>query len=63
MKVPSGGNAYDWFFAAVAHARLGERDKARALCEEAIAWTAEHAPGDEELRRFREEAAELLGAK
>ncbi len=60
MGLREGGNALDWYFAAMAHARLGNPEKARAFYECALAWTKEHAPDDPELRRFGEEAAALI---
>ncbi len=50
------------FFLAMAHWQLGERDKARQRFREAVAWTENCRPRDEELRRLRAEAAQLLGA-
>jgi tetratricopeptide (TPR) repeat protein/tRNA A-37 threonylcarbamoyl transferase component Bud32 len=55
-----GGDAYDWFFLALARWRSGERDEARRLYDRAFAWMASHGPDDEELRRFRAEAEETL---
>jgi superkiller protein 3 len=63
MRLNGGGVACDWYFAAMAHARLGEAEKARALYDRAVAWTREHAPDDAELRRFRDEAAGVLGLR
>lgn len=63
MSLRDGGDAYDWFFAAMAKWHLGNRDDARALYDRAAAWAGEHAPKDEDLRRFRDEAAKLLGVK
>jgi superkiller protein 3 len=58
---PKGGDAYQWFFLAMAHWRLGEKDKAREWYDRAIEWTDKYRPKNEDLRRFRAEAAELLG--
>ena len=44
----------------VAHARLGERDKAHQWYDRAVQWMDKNQPKNEELRRFRVEAAELL---
>jgi len=63
MRLEGGGNGCDWFVAAMAHARLGERKEARTLFDRAVAWTKEHAPDDPELRRFREEAEGVLAAR
>jgi len=60
MERGDGSDAYDWYFAAMAHWRLGHQDEARALCARANVWTDEHRPGDRQLRRFRAEAEELI---
>jgi tetratricopeptide (TPR) repeat protein len=54
----TGHNA---IFLAMAHWRLGQRAKAHDYYRQVIEWMDESQPGDEELRRFRAEAAELLG--
>ena len=58
-----GGDAIDWFFLAMAHERLGHKDEARTWYDRAAAWMDKNQPKNEELRRFRTEAAELLGIK
>src|SRR5262249_30292119 len=45
-----GGDAYDWFFLALARWRRGERGEARRLYDRAVAWMASHSPDNEELR-------------
>jgi uncharacterized protein HemY len=60
MELSKGGDSFDWFFLAMAHWRLGEKDKARAWYDRAVQWTDKNQPANEELRRFRAEAAELL---
>jgi tetratricopeptide (TPR) repeat protein len=49
------------FFLAMAHWQLGDRDQARAWYDKAVAWMDQYAPRDEQLLRFRAEAAALLG--
>jgi tetratricopeptide (TPR) repeat protein len=61
MELRSGGDAFDWFFLAMAHWQLGHKDEARKWYDKAIQWMEQNKPADEELRRFRAEAAELLG--
>jgi uncharacterized protein HemY len=56
-----GGDSFDFFFLALAHARLGQTDRARHWYDEAVDWMDRHRPDDEQLCRFRAEAAELLG--
>lgn len=59
-SVALGGDACDWFFVAMAKQRLG-KDDARAAYDKAVALMERHEPDDEELKRFRAEAKELLG--
>ncbi|MBW2281256.1 MAG: rhomboid family intramembrane serine protease, partial [Deltaproteobacteria bacterium] len=59
MDLPDGGDAYDWFFVAMARHRLG-KDDAREWYDKAVAWAYEHEPDDEELQRFRAEAEDVL---
>jgi tetratricopeptide (TPR) repeat protein len=60
---PKGGNAAQWFFLAMAHWQLGEKDKAREWYYRGVEWTAKHDPRWDLLQRFRAEAAALLGLK
>jgi uncharacterized protein HemY len=56
-----GGESPDLlFFLAMAHARLGDKEKARQLYDKAVAGMDKNKP-QEELRHFRAEAAALLG--
>ena len=60
MELRSGGDAYDWFFLAMAHQHLGESEKAIGFHRRAEAWADENGSGDDELRRVREEARGLM---
>ena len=51
----SGGSGYDDLLLALAHARLGDGDRARAHLDRADAWIAAHAPGHPGLARLRAE--------
>jgi hypothetical protein len=62
VDLRKGGDSFDFFFLAMAHWQLAERDAARNWYEKSIAWMKEHGSNDKELRRFRDEAAELLDA-
>jgi tetratricopeptide (TPR) repeat protein len=55
-----GHHSFNWFFLAMARWRRGERDEARRLYDLADRWMAKVMPKNEELRRFRAEAANLL---
>jgi WD40 repeat protein len=61
MELRQGGDSADWFFLAMAHWQLGDKDQARRWYDKAVAWMEKHQPKNEELRRFRAEAAELIG--
>jgi WD40 repeat protein len=63
MGLRKGGNSFDWFFLAMAHQRLGAKEEARRWYDKAVQWMDKNKPQDEELRRFRAEAAGLLGVK
>jgi tetratricopeptide (TPR) repeat protein len=56
-----GGDAHDWYFLALAHARLGHKDKARAWQAKAVRWADSRPAQREDLMRYRAEAAALLG--
>jgi tetratricopeptide (TPR) repeat protein len=58
---PKGGDAGQWFFLAMAHWQLGEKEKARKWFDQATDWLDKNQPKNEEFRRFRAEAAELMG--
>jgi serine/threonine protein kinase/tetratricopeptide (TPR) repeat protein len=61
MELGKGGDAYDWFFLAMAHGQLGDKADARRWYDKSVEWMDKKQPENEELRRFRVEAAELLG--
>jgi uncharacterized protein HemY len=63
MKLCRGGDSFDWFFVAMAHWQLGEREHAMKWYRRAVEWQDRHKAGDAELRRFRAEAALLLGVQ
>lgn len=57
---PKGGDAYQWFFLAMAHWRLGEKDKAREWYDKAVEWMEANAKDNADVIRFRVEAEELM---
>ena len=67
MDLHKGGDAKDWFFLAMAHWQLKQKDEACTFYDRAVAWMDKNQEalktnrhGWEELNRFRAEAAELL---
>ena len=61
MEFRQGGTSHDFFFLAMAHWQLGEKDPARQWYDKAVQWMDKNDPGNEELLRFRAEAEQLLG--
>jgi hypothetical protein len=45
----------------MAYSGLGDKEKARRCYDEGVRWMEEHAPDHPDLRRFRDEAAQMLG--
>jgi serine/threonine protein kinase/Flp pilus assembly protein TadD len=62
MSLRAGGDSFEWFFLAMAHWRLGERDKARMWFDRAVQWMDRNLQYHDELRRFRAEAEGMLPA-
>ena len=63
FELQQWATSWDWFFQAMAHWQLDEKDEARKSYDKAVEWMEKNKPDDDELRRFRAEAAELLGVK
>jgi uncharacterized protein HemY len=63
MELRQGGDAFDWFFLAMARWQVGDKEQARQWYDKAVLWMERNRPQDDELRRFRAEAAALLGIK
>ncbi|MBI3406961.1 MAG: tetratricopeptide repeat protein [Planctomycetes bacterium] len=63
MGLRKGGDSFDWFFLAIAHWQLGEKDKAREWYGQAVQWMDKNQSSYEELRPFRAEAAVVLELK
>ncbi len=55
--------SWNTFFLAMAHWQLGNKEEARKWYDQGAAWMDKNQPKNEELRRFRAEAVELLGVK
>jgi Flp pilus assembly protein TadD len=60
MQLGKGGTSEDFFFLAMAHWQLGNKEDAHKWYDHAVAWMGKNRPQNEELRRFRTEAEELL---
>src|SRR5262249_28507951 len=60
MERGKGGDSFDWFFLAMTHWQRGEKKQARNWYDKGVEWMEKKAPQNEELRRFRAEATELL---
>ncbi len=60
MQFRNGGDSNDWFFLAMAHWQLGEKEKARQWFDKAVQWMDKNMPTDKDLGRFRTEAAQVL---
>jgi WD40 repeat protein/Tfp pilus assembly protein PilF len=63
MDLGKGGDSFDWFFLATAHWQLGNKDEARKWYDRAVAWMEKSQHVNEELRRFRAQAAQLIGRR
>jgi tetratricopeptide (TPR) repeat protein/tRNA A-37 threonylcarbamoyl transferase component Bud32 len=63
MELRKGGDSSAWFFLAMAHWKLGEKEEARTWFDRAVQWMDKNQPKNDELGRFRAEAAQLLGIK
>ncbi|HUG66549.1 MAG TPA: protein kinase [Pirellulaceae bacterium] len=61
MELRKGGDSFDWFFLAMSHWQIEQKEEARKWYDEAVEWMEKNNPANEELLRFRAEAAELLG--
>jgi tetratricopeptide (TPR) repeat protein len=61
MELRHQGDSFDWYFVAMIHAEQGRPDEARHWYDKAAAWHVGTQPANEELQRFRAEAAEVLG--
>jgi hypothetical protein len=55
--------AFFGFFLAMAQWQLGAKDKAREWYDKSVQWMEKSKKDDAELKRFRAEAAALLGQK
>ena len=63
LQLRAGGDSCDWFFLSMASWQLGDEKQARQWQEKAVRWMDKNKGYDEELARFRTEAAELFARK
>ena len=63
MELRNGGDSVDWFFLAMAHWQLADKEEARKWYDKAVEWMDKNQPNNKDLRRFRREAEELLAGK
>ena len=62
MKLdPKSSFAVNCFFLAASHWQLGDKNEARKRYEQSVEWMEKNQSNDQELHRFRAEAAKLLG--
>jgi tetratricopeptide (TPR) repeat protein len=55
-----GGDAFAWFFLAMSHWQLGQKQEARRWHERAVVWMETNNKANQDLLRFREEAEQLI---
>ena len=60
-ELQNGSNCFNWFFLAMSHEKLGDKERARRWYDRATQWLDKNQATNEELRRFRAEAAQVLG--
>ena len=61
MDLQDGGTGFDWFFLAMIHWQMGEKDDSRNWFDKAVEWMDKNGPHDDELTRFRTEAHQACG--
>jgi serine/threonine protein kinase len=61
MELRRGGDASERFFLAMALWKLDQPKEARQWYVQAVRWQEQNQPFNDDVRRFRAEAAELLG--
>jgi tetratricopeptide (TPR) repeat protein/serine/threonine protein kinase len=61
QKTPKGGGPAQWFFLAMAHWQLGDKDQAQTWYEKATTWIEKTGPRDQDFGGSQAEAAELMG--
>jgi len=60
-RLRSGGDPYDWLLLAMTRWQLGDHQEAKRYYDRSVEWINKFARQNQELSRFRAEAARLLG--
>ena len=60
-ELPNGGDSFNWFFLAMSHEKLGDKETARRWYDRATHWKEKNQASKEKLLRLRAEAARELG--
>ncbi len=60
-ELQNGDNSFNWFFLAMSHEKLGDKEIARRWYDRAAQWMDKNHAANAKLRRFRAEAAQVLG--
>jgi serine/threonine protein kinase len=60
-RLRCGGDAYEWLLLAMVHWQLGDHAEAKRYYDRSVEWINKHARQNQELSRFRAEAARLTG--
>lgn len=63
MELRNQGDSSEYFFLALCHWQLGEKETSRKCYDKGIQWLEKNKPEDAEYGRFRAEAAEAIGSK
>jgi serine/threonine protein kinase/tetratricopeptide (TPR) repeat protein len=63
LQINPEGIGTEGFFLAMAYWQLGQKEEARKWYDQAAKWMDKNKPKDEELRRYRTEATELMNDK
>jgi hypothetical protein len=61
VALRSGGDGREWLLLALAHARLGEQDRAREWYDRAVTWLAEGRAENATLHQLQAEVVAALG--
>lgn len=63
MELRNQGDSSEYFFLALSHEKLGENATARKWYDKGVQWLEKNQPQNDEFKRFRNEAEELLSRK